>query len=304
MTAAPAARSAALPNPSRSGRLFFLELSGDRICSAQADGSDLKVVSSTGRFPDGIAIDVKAGCIYWTNMGVPQLNDGSIERVDLDGGNRMVIVPQGGTHTPKQLHLDQAGGKLYWCDREGLRVMRCNLDGSQVETLVASGDPETDRGDQTRWCVGITLDPAQGKLYWSQKGPDNAGLGRIFRTNIELPPGENPANRSDIEVMFDGLPEPIDLEFDHENRILYWTDRGDPPNGNTVSRAPVDRKAEPEILVTHLMEAIGLALDVSGGRMFLTDLAGSLYVADLGGGPLHPLLGGQGNLTGVAYAEV
>jgi hypothetical protein len=30
-------------------------------------------------------------------------------------------------------HLDKDGGKLYWCDREGMRVMRANLDGSQVE---------------------------------------------------------------------------------------------------------------------------------------------------------------------------
>ena len=37
-----------------------------------------------------------AGHIYWTNMGpVPNLNDGSIERADLDGKNRRVIVPQG-----------------------------------------------------------------------------------------------------------------------------------------------------------------------------------------------------------------
>jgi hypothetical protein len=43
-----------------------------------------------------------------------------------------LIVPQGVTHTPKQIHLDKDGGKLYWCDREGMRVMRGNLDGSQV----------------------------------------------------------------------------------------------------------------------------------------------------------------------------
>jgi hypothetical protein len=305
MTDLPATRPTVSPKASRSGRVFFLELSGDRIRSVKPDGSDLKtIVSGTGRYPDGVVVDVEAARLYWTNMGIPQLNDGSIERIDLDGGNRTVIVPQGATHTPKQLHLDKPNGKLYWCDREGMRVMRCDLDGSQVETLVVSGDLEADRGDQTRWCVGITVDPEHRKVYWTQKGPDNAGLGRILRANIEIPPGETPLNRSDIEVVFDRLPEPIDLEFDREGRSLYWTDRGDPPNGNTVNRAPVDRKAEPEILVTHLMEAIGLALDVPGSRMFVTDLAGSVYVADLNGGALRPVLGGQGNLTGVAYAEV
>ena len=43
----------------------------------------------------------QAGHIYWTNMGVPSANDGSIERADLDGKNRKIIVPQGGTHHAK-----------------------------------------------------------------------------------------------------------------------------------------------------------------------------------------------------------
>jgi hypothetical protein len=68
-------------------------------------------------------------------MGIPSLDDGSIERADLDGKNRKIILAQGHTHTPKQIILEKKAGKLYWCDREGMRVMRCNLDGSQLETL-------------------------------------------------------------------------------------------------------------------------------------------------------------------------
>jgi DNA-binding beta-propeller fold protein YncE len=288
----------------RSGRLFFLELSGGRIHSINPDGSDLKTIVTDCRLPDGIVVDVDAGQIYWTNMGSIGPDDGSIERADLDGKNRVVIVPQGVTHTPKQIHLDKAGGKLYWCDREGMRVMRANLDGSQVETLVATGHGDKDRLDQTRWCVGITIDPKYGKLYWTQKGPDNAGLGRIFRANIDIPQGEGPTNRSDIEVLFDRLPEPIDLELDLMQRVLYWTDRGDPPRGNSVNRTPIDGPAASEILVTHLMEGIGIALDIPGNRMFVTDLGGSVYSADLDGQNPRNFLFAQGNLTGIAYAEV
>jgi hypothetical protein len=297
-------RTKASSGATRSGRLFVLELSGDRIHSMNPDGSDRKTIVTDCRFPDGIAVDVAAGHIYWTNMGIPNLDDGSIERADLDGKNRKVIVPQGVTYTPKQLHLDREGGKLYWGDREGMRVMRANLDGSQVETLVEAGRGDKERRDQTRWCVGITIDPKLGKIYWTQKGPDDAGRGRIFRANIEIPKGESPANRSDIEVLFDKLPEPIDLELDLKNRVLYWTDRGDPPRGNTVNRAPIDTKATPEIVVTHLMEGIGIALDVPGNRMFVTDFAGSVYSADLDGKNERNFLYAQGNLTGIAYVEV
>jgi len=288
-----------------SGRLFVLELSGGRIHAMNPDGSDNRIIVSDCRLPDGIAVDVAAGHIYWTNMGVPSRNDGSIERANLDGGNRVTIIPSGVAFTPKQLHLDQAGGKLYWSDREGMRVMRANLDGSHVETLIETGHGDADRRDQTRWCVGITVDPVRSKFYWTQKGGDDAGVGRILRANIDMPCGESPASRSDVELLFDGLPEPIDLELDLENRILYWTDRGDPPTGNTVNCAAIDEcDAAPQVLVSHLMEGIGIALDLPGNRMFVTDLGGSVYVADLDGSNKRTLLGAQGNLAGIAYAEI
>lgn len=290
------------------GRLFVLDLSGGRVFSLNADGSDQKVIVIGCRHPDGIAVDVEAGHVYWTNMGVPNLNDGSIERADLDGQNRKMIVPERGTFTPKQLYLDKNNGKLYWSDREGMQVMRSNLDGSKIETLVETGHGDADRLDATKWCVGITVDVERGQIYWTQKGPDKAGQGRIFRASIEIPNGQTAANRTDIEVLFDNLPEPIDLDLDLNNRMLYWTDRGDPPRGNTVNRAPMDgdlkKRQAPEILLSHLMEGIGIALDLKGERMFLTDLAGSVYSAKLNGSDKETLLYAQGNLTGIAYAEL
>lgn len=291
------------------GRLFVLEASGNRVFSVNPDGSDRKVIVTECRLPDGIAVDVEAGHIYWTNMGVPSRNDGSIERADLDGRNRLTIIPQGGTFTPKQLQLDKENGKLYWCDREGMRVMRANLDGSNIVTLVdtSHGDPRPGP-DVTRWCVGIAVDSGRGHIYWTKKGPEKGGLGRLLRANIEIPKGENAVNRTDIEVLYEGLPEPIDLELDLKNRLLYWTDRGDPPRGNTVNRAPMDADSRtrpaPKILYRHLMEGIGIAIDFQGGRMFITDLSGSVYSARLDGSEKRTLLAAQGNLTGIAFAEI
>jgi hypothetical protein len=290
------------------GRLFVLDLSGGHVLSLNPDGSDREIIVTGCRHPDGIVVDAESGHIYWTEMGVPDLNDGSIERANLEGKNRRTIIGQGGTFTPKQLHLDKKNRKLYWSDREGMRVMRSNLDGSQIETLVDTSRGDARPGhDQVKWCIGITVDAKRGQIYWTQKGPDDAGLGRIFRANIEIPEGQSAANRGDIEVLFDGLPEPIDLELDVEKRVLYWTDRGDPPSGNTVNRASLDSQKKPnvpDILVTHLMEGIGIALDLKGDRMFLTDLGGSLYSAKLDGADKKTLLYAQGNLSGVAYAEI
>jgi DNA-binding beta-propeller fold protein YncE len=292
-----------------SGRLFFLDLGGGRVLSANPDGSDLKTIVSEGRkLPDGLVADSAAEHLYWTNMGNPKANDGSILRSDLDGGNMATIVPPGGTFTPKQIQLDKKNGKLYWSDREGMRVMRANLDGSHVETLVDTSQGDARPGpDAQKWCVGIAVDIAGGKFYWTQKGNDDAGQGRIFRANLELPQGQTPANRQDIEVLYENLPEPIDLDLDIANGVMYWTDRGDPPRGNTVNRAPMDsppaKRKEPEIVFSHLMEGIGLALDLKGGRMFITDFAGSVYSANLDGSNKKTLLVAEGNLTGIAYVE-
>jgi hypothetical protein len=292
-------------------RLFFLSASGGQVFSANPDGSDLRTIVSEGkRLPDGIVVDVAAGHIYWTNMGVPTANDGSIERANLDGSDATQIVPTGGTFTPKQLQLDEKSRKLYWCDREGMRIMRANLDGSKIETLIDTSEGDARPGkDIRKWCVGIALDVEAGQLYWTQKGPDNAGQGRIFRADLEIPKGFSPTNRKDIELLYEGLPEPIDLELDLANRTIYWTDRGDPPRGNTVNRAPMDParrngKQEPVIIFDHLMEGIGIALDLKGGRMFLTDLGGSVYSANLDGSNRKTVLAAEGNLTGIAYAEI
>ena len=91
-----------------SGRLFFLDLGAGRILSANPDGSDLKTIVNEGRkLPDGLALDVATGHIYWTNMGDPNRNDGSIMRSDLNGKNMITVVPPGGTFTPKQLQLEK-----------------------------------------------------------------------------------------------------------------------------------------------------------------------------------------------------
>jgi len=292
------------------GHLFFLSASSGQVFTANPDGSDLKVLVSEGRrIPDGIVVDTEAGHLYWTNMGNPTANDGSIERADIDGSNTKHIVSNGGTFTPKQLQLDKKNQKLYWSDREGMRIMRANLDGSKIETLVDTSQGDARPGkDAKKWCVGIALDIAGGKVYWTQKGPEKAGQGRIFRANLEIPAGQTPATRQDIELLYNNLPEPIDLDLDLGNRIMYWTDRGDPPRGNTVNRAPMDAtnggRPAPEIIFNHLMEGIGLALDLANGRMFVTDLAGSVYSASLDGSNKKPVIFAQGNLTGIAYAEL
>jgi hypothetical protein len=289
--------------------VFYLDVGGSVMKTEVEDPEARTVVEDAGQGPDGIALDMTRGHIYWTGMGVPAEDDGFILRADLDGGNIVTIVPAGGTYTPKQLKIDQDNGKLYWSDREGMRVMRSNLDGSQLETLVTTGMGAADRSDSENWCVGIALDVAGGYFYWSQKGSDNGMVGSLRRARITMPEGEDSTNRSDIEILFAGLPEPIDVDLDLENGHIYWTDRGD----DTINRAPIEVPAgatastreDREVLIEGVREAIGVTLDLERGKLYFTGgTGGRVGMANLDGSGLVDLLTGSAGLTGIAVVEL
>ncbi len=157
-------------------------------------------------------------------MGVPADDDGALRRADLDGSHVTTIVPAGGSYTPKQLKLDLAGKELYWSDREGMRIQRAATDGTGLETLVTVATGDAARKDAGNWCVGLALDLIHGFVYWTQKGPDDGMVGSIRRAHLEMPDGETAATRTDVEVLIERLPEPVDLDLDLSAGIMYWSD--------------------------------------------------------------------------------
>ena len=128
---------------------------------------------------------------------------------------------------------------------------------------------------------------ARGHIYWTQKGPSKAGKGRIFRAGIVIPAGQTAENRTDIELVLQGLPEPIDLEFEAEKQVLYWTDRGEHHIGCSLNRAKVTNLKEvmgnKQILARQFHEPIGLKLDRKKGVVYVSDLGGCVYQVGLDG---------------------
>ncbi|MEU6479147.1 hypothetical protein ABZ858_20115 [Streptomyces sp. NPDC047017] len=258
------------------------------------DGDVHALVEDAGAAPDGIVVDSRVA--YWTTMGTPTTDpdtpgeagqdfsrrNGGVHAFPLDGGTPREVLPAGAITTGKQLTSDGAG-TLYWGDREGHRISRVRTDGTGLTDLVVTPAGDGILGE----CVGVAVDPARGHLYWTQKGPAKGGQGRIFRTGLDMPPGENAENRSDVELLWSGLPEPIDLHLDGD--WLYWTDRGAAPDGNTLNRAPVPAPGThgrpPEILATGFAEAIGLAVDSEAGLAYVSDLGGHIRAVPLPDGP-------------------
>lgn len=182
---------------------------------------------------------------------------------------------------------------------------RCNFDGSDHHVLVQTGslsDPG-EKSNMTRWCVGITIDPARGYVYWTQKGPRKAGKGGIFRARMEIPAGKTAANRPDIELLLKNLPEPIDLELDQENQMLYWTDRGEHPTGCSLNRISVAGDGvlpeDKEILARQFHEPIGLKLNAKK-EVIVADLGGSMYRVSRG---KTVIMHDEGSYTGVGLCS-
>ncbi|MCX4096624.1 hypothetical protein [Nocardia sp. alder85J] len=275
------------------GKLLALAARRGDILEVDIDtGTTTVFVSGPNRAPDGLTEDPKTGRVYWT------AGSGSIERVDADGGGRTTIVPVGGAGTPGLLTADWVEGKLYWCDREGMRVMSCDPDGENVETLVdRSAVPGAD--EQSRRCAGLAVDHGRGQVYWTQQDP--GGRGRIFR--ITAAPAPDPAHRADLEILWSGLPEPIGLALDLDDEYVYWTGRGAPPAGNTLSRAPIPAPGvagrPPEILATGFAEATGPALTADRKHVYIGDLAGGIHEVDVTERTTRPVARTGTPLTGL-----
>jgi hypothetical protein len=95
--------------------------------------------------------------IYWTEWNYYSPEDSRIARANVDGsGIETVLDGFNEGAGCKDLVIDSDAGKLYFANpTEGL-IERSNLDGSGRETVVEGINP-----------VGLALDLADGKIYWS-----------------------------------------------------------------------------------------------------------------------------------------
>jgi sugar lactone lactonase YvrE len=260
--------------------VYWLDILGNTVYRANADGSEqTALVKGNGiSAPDGVVVDLDGGQLYWSNMGnaLGGGNLGTVQRAALDGSAVATIIPAGVGNTFKQMTMDRVHHKLYWCDREGAKVWRSDLDGGNHEVLA--------NGHDFNQLVGIALDVERGQFYFSDRNAQ-----KILRASMDMPAGQTAANRSDIETLFSfsGASMPIDLDLDLDQRMIYWTDRG----LGTVSRAKLDMPAgqsattrsDVEVLIKGAGEPIGISLDRKNAALFYGTVSGQLERANMDG---------------------
>lgn len=99
-------------------------------------------------------------------------------------------------------HTGAAQSKMYWADQSNFRtIQRSNLNGSGVEDLVTGLSIP----------MGIALDVAAGKMYWTDTGID-----KIQRANLD---------GSGVEdLVATGLEDPLGIALDIAAGKMYWVD--------------------------------------------------------------------------------
>ncbi|KAK9502461.1 hypothetical protein O3M35_011237 [Rhynocoris fuscipes] len=144
-----------------SSTIFWSTGSEKTIMSARLDENktELAVGSVLHKFSDelvyGIAVDSCRGKLYWTNCNVAKP---SIERSDLNGNNREVVVSTR-LFRPMAVTISQADRLMYWVEEKTgylFSVERCALDGSNRQTIVLSENQQP-----------LALAVSGSRLYWT-----------------------------------------------------------------------------------------------------------------------------------------
>jgi len=262
--------------------MYWTEPSTFRIFQANTDGTHVQpLITETTYRPQGVAVDVGAGKIYWTAYSGTA---GKIRRANLDGTGAEDVVTTG-PNCPFGIALDPTGGKVYWTDFNARKIQRANLSGGSVENLVTTGLTNP---------TGIELNVANGKMYWS-----DANAHRVQRADL---------NGANVETLLsvDGSPIQIDLALG--NGKIYGIVGG--PT-HRIIRSNLDGSNLETVLTTSLNNPSGLAIDPAEAKVYWTEIGssgpgtGKILRANLDGSNIETLVTGlnQSLLITVAVPE-
>ena len=189
-------------------QIYWAEKTLGEIWRADLDGANASPFITGLVNPFGVAVDPKAGRIFWTDRDTQQvvsanLSDGlsrtilATNQVELtsvvvdpvnqnvwwghrrhenkvttaryDGSNQSTILAG---ETPMTMRIDNVNGKLYWSDDFTNDIYRANLDGTNIEHFATV--------EEFSAVPGLAIDPGNGKVYWTDNSKNS-----IFSANLD-----------------------------------------------------------------------------------------------------------------------
>jgi sugar lactone lactonase YvrE len=136
--------------------------------------------------------------------------------------------------------------KLYFADNGNDKILRCDLDGTNLEELVTTGIVN----------VGsIAIDRTGGRMYWTDWPSASAC---IRRADLD---------GTDVETILTGLSGPYGIALDVAGGKVYWTEF----SSRKIRRADLDGAGVEDLVAAGLSYPSGIALDLAGGKMYWGD---------------------------------
>ena len=253
---------------------------------------------------------------------------GAVKVIDADGSNETILASGSIIVEPDGIEVDVAAGKMYWtdmgpggatdksvADKDG-RIMRADLDGRNIETVVPKGITTTPKQ--------LTLDIAGGKVYWSDRGDvegknvdpkvmranfDGSGVETLVSEDLLSPVGitldvakgkvyftDRYANNikranldgTNVEMVVKDTDYPVDLAIDFKTRLLYWTAR----KSGSIYRTDVDGNDVDGTgltpIITGIQAPIGVTIDRENNKLYYTEVifsppSGHIWQSDMDG---------------------
>jgi hypothetical protein len=207
------------------------------------------------------------GKVYWADL----LRD-RILRSDLNGDNVEILVDEG-ISEPRELKLDLVNNKIYWVDSGRSTISRADLNGDNVEIILGGEEldirfDESLGGDElptVAFPVGLELDVANNKLYWSDNDESY-----IARANLDGTSAEILISLFDEE---DSNRIARGLALDTIAGKLYWVEVSyDGAPVSRVVRSNLDGTSIEEV-ADGFVDLRDIEVDTTSGKLFVTDSA-------------------------------
>lgn len=165
-----------------------------------------------------------------------------------------------GVNRPMGLAIDEAGGRLYWAERDLDRIVYANLDGSGApQTLIQAA-----AGSGLR---GVALDLLAGKVYWAANDLNKIQWANLDGTGIEDLPGHTYV-LNEVTQLFEAVEavEVVGLVVDAAGGRLYWT------TAQEIWRSNLDGTVA-SVIVPGAGQPYYVALDLAAGTIYWTDFS-------------------------------
>jgi hypothetical protein len=254
----------ALPVAQASETIYWSNYSSDSLAFANLDGTGGGGFDTAGQAvkgSEGLAIDSATGRLYWSNFSSGPGNTGAIRYAGLGGGDGGQLNTGAATvNEPSGIAIDPVTRTIYWANYNGGvegkkgTISYAKLDGSAAGDLNTTGakleDPEA-----------IAVDPAGGRVYWSNNGetpePDTISFARL----------DNSGGGGTLDVTGATQPNGIyGLAVNAAAGQIYWINN----NNEKISHANLTGGGggDFDYGTAPFENPYGLAFDPSSGRIY------------------------------------